>query len=155
MARQDNKLDLSVRVPKSWQLTFVLTLLASQVISNGVMIWGMVAVDGYVSSGTWVISLTMWLYPLLFLVPAYIFASSQARNFLSRLFLALIVSSIAVFIYQIVDTLFESYREITHYAVSGSGLWSAFGDQWIVMSVIFVLFIITIVYLSRRKRTKA
>lgn len=140
----------NVTIPSRWQLAFVAALIGSVLISDGAMSWNMFRISRYVSGGTLAIQMSMWLYPVVYLLVALVFVQKRVRGVRPRFFWGVLVATIGTAVYQAVGAVLQVYLQETHYTIHGSSLWDSFGIDWVLMAVMFVLYVGTLVFISRK-----
>ncbi len=141
---------LSVTIPRHWQLVFIATIIASQLISIIQIAWSMIRISHYVSSGTLIFQITSWLYPALYLLAAYLFLERRVRPGVPRLFWAVLIATVGVLVYQAANAIQNIALAEAHYVAHGGGLWNTFGVSWTLMVVVFVLFCVVLGTVSQK-----
>ena len=139
-----------VTITTNWQLAFIVALVAASAVSTGQIIYGMVRLSHYVSSGTLMVQTSMWVYPILYLAIAWLFVQRRIRGTVPRLFWAILVTAIGMSIYGIVSTLSQVVMWETHYTITGDSVWSAFGVNWTVMGIMLVLYCVALGVIAKR-----
>ena len=153
MAKATTKTPTNVTIPQRWQLAFIAATAGAYLVTNLQIVWGMVRISRYVSSGTLAIQMSMWLYPLVYLLAAYLFVRPRIRGSVPRLFWAMLVAAIGTFVYDMVGAISQVVRQETRYTIQGNSIWDAFGYDWTLMAVMLVLYVATLWAIgSRGKR---
>ena len=144
-----------INLSANWQALFIvatvlgwLSLVVSMVYTFGT--------SGYISTGTWLFQITTWLLPLVFFAAAYIQLGQYSAR-MHRIFVACLASSIGMALYGVVATweyrLWSAYTFTHPIAADDTSLWSAFGNEWLLMGASVVVFAVGLylaTHLSRR-----
>lgn len=141
-----------VTITTNWQLAFIVALVAATAASTGQILYGMFRLSHYVSPGTLAIQTSMWVYPILYLAIAWLFVQRRIRGAVPQLFWAVLVTVIGMSVYGIASILSQIVRWEVHYTVTGTGVWAAFGVDWIIMAAMLVLYCAALGVIAKRRR---
>lgn len=145
-----------INLPARLQQVFIAALGLSWLISLLTMVIMYTGNRGYLSSGTWTFQLSVWIYPVVYMVTAFFFIRKRYRTGLGRLFSAGIIGQSGLFLYQ---ALYSVWTALSfHYQwfmnQTSNSVWAAFGREWVAMIVGFALFMGALGLVDRRWKTK-
>lgn len=143
-----------VTITAPWQVAFMVAVVLSQLAWMVVLLWSYTQHGAYVSFGTWLWQVSVWLYPLLYVGAGYWYVRRRVQGKMPRLFWAVFLATIAYGFYMAEGALSNWLRfNIIHFLPPhGNGVWAAFGWDWLQMGVLFALFCLVLGVLANRKR---
>ena len=144
-----------INLSANWQALFItatvlgwLSMIVSTVFTFGT--------DGYINTGTWLFQITTWLLPLVFFAVAYV-QLGRYQAAMQRIFVACLASTIGMALYGVLATweykIWIAYTFTHPVSANDTSVWSAFGNDWLMMAsgvVVFAAGLYVATRLSRR-----
>ena len=145
---------VTITLSRGWQLLFILAAFAGW-LSQAFVFGSATIASGYVSLGTFVFQLTIWLLPIAFFLAAYVILDQHA-GWLQRACMASIAATIGLALYN-AGAVWERFLWNNYFAgpidARDASWWTAFGNEWLLMLVSLVLFTAGLYYLVHRRRS--
>lgn len=154
MAKSKKSTQSDISISSKWQTAFVVVaLLGGAVPLVSMLFWN---IGNYVGVGTWAFQLSYGLLPILFFIAAAIYAWPKYKTTLHKLFATTLLAFVGFGGFNIVSTLESAIRYrffppvITD--VRDDSLLTAFGHDWAVMGLGFVVFVLVLIWLKLRQK---
>ena len=140
----------SVAISPSWQIAFISVMVLTWLSSFWYLIIDMAA--SYISSGTWTYQLVLIGTPLVWFGVSLAYMWRSHKEWLGRIFSAMLLTFVGYGVYVALSSLEEALRMRFYPPVitnaSDDSLWTAFGHEWLMAALAFVLFV-SVLYIMR------
>jgi len=141
----------TVTLPPFYQQLFVVAVVGGWLVELLVMVHTFT--HTYISAGSWAFQITNWLFPVALFVLSLAYVARTYSGWRRRLFWATLLTVVAMSIYGCVSLL-ESlwYNNYSHsHPITGNSDWAVFGNDWIMMGVGLLIYIVLLFWIRREK----
>lgn len=140
----------------NWQHAFVWVMVLNYVVNVVTVIHLYTRPGTYISTGTWLFQVSGWAYPLLSACAGLLLSYQRYKNWLNRVFWAVLLAAISTTAMGIVMTVVEHIRQINSWFYTGNSTsyWLAFGWEWTVMLVTFGAYLLGLAYVMRKGKRR-
>lgn len=131
-----------VKITRTWQILFMLAMIASWL--SPVIFLALWASGGYMSRSTWIFQISYTVLPFVFFTIALVAIWNNYRSTFERLFFGVFIATIGYTLYGCLSSLENVIRYKFFTPVisdtNDTGLLTAFGHEWLVMSIGVIIF---------------
>ncbi len=152
MAKAAKRPTAVLSLTANWQRAFIAATLI-YFLSSVALILHTYTHYGRIGAGTWTYQIVTWAYPIASAVVGLLFAMRRNQRWLQRVFWALFLTTLSSMAVNIVLLAENQIRSANNWFYTGNSpsYWLAFGWDWLLMGICFVLYCTGLWWISRRK----
>jgi hypothetical protein len=152
--RPSVKNSANVTISRPWQIAFLIIVGGAQLLFTLFMLWSQFRYHQRTDSAALSLMFSQTFYPLLFVLVGYAYALRKVQGTIPRLFWAVFLAMLGLSLYyslQLPVTYLSNAFGLYSYGPNNNW-WSSVGWVWVQMSVVFVLYCLTLWLITRRSK---